>query len=234
MVRPSKKRARGVSKYGRGAGGYGTYINVPTAVPFRPGYDRRNVGTLHVTQGEKKFFDTAINLAVGAGAGLVEDSLCHVPIGTGPSDRIGRSITIHNINIRGIINFPEHATISADVYRLIVYLDNSANGAAATATDILSEADEKSFRNLNNNTRFLVLKDTYNSMNALTSDAGSNYGQTIHPYEFNWYSREGIKVNFNSTAGAIGELKEANIGLLWLNQGATGFIATSRIRYTDA
>ncbi len=235
MVRPSKKRPRGVTKYGRGAGGYGTYINVPTAVPFRPGIDRRSVGNLHVATAEKKFFDTTISLGVAATAGILEDSLNHVAQGTAENQRIGRSITIHDLHIRAHVIFPENATTSTDLYRFIVYIDTQTNGATAATTDILETADEHSYRNLANNKRFIIIRDLYQTINSLNADAASNYGAIQHTITFNWYSPEGLKIEFNSTAGNIAEIRSNNIGILWINQnGASGVDGKCRIRYSDA
>ncbi len=237
MVRPLRKRARGVSKYGQGASGYGTYINVPPAAlaPFRPGIDRRNVGTLRVANAEKKLLDTSITLAAAATGGLVEDSLCHIAQGTAENQRIGRSITIHNLDMKGYINFPEHATISADLFRVIVFIDSSANGTAAAVLDILETADQSSFRNLANSGRFHVLRDSYDTINSNTADAASNYGQVVKPWTFNWYSRDGLKIDYSLNTGGMAEIRTNNIGVLFINNwGTSTFTATARIRYTDA
>ncbi len=184
---------------------------------------------------ESKFLDGTISLGVAATGGLVEDSLCHIPQGINESQRIGRTVTIHNIHIKGTYKFLEDATESADQCRFILYIDHQANGATASITDILETAHERSFRNLANSGRFTVLRDDYFVMNALTADAASNYGTVFRALNFNWYSKEGVKIEFNSTAGAITELRSNNIGLLWVNgTGTVGLDADYRVRYTDA
>ncbi len=184
--------------------------------------------------GEKKFLETAVNLGVAATGGLIEDSINHVAQGTGESQRVGRQIKIHNVSLRGAFNYPEHATQSYDMCRFIVYLDTQCNGAAAAVTDILETADEHAFRNLANSKRFRILQDMHFAMNSLTADAASQYGGVFKQHEFFWESKKGVDIEYNSTAGAIGEIRSNNIGILWVNQlGNVAYEATCRIRYSD-
>ncbi len=240
MIRPSKKRARGVTKYGRGAGGYGTYINVPTAAlarqaPFRPGIDRRNVGNLQIAQGEKKFLDTAITGHILASTGgTVDDSMLHVAQGTAEQERIGRQITLHNISIKGHFNLAENATESADMCRFIVFLDTQCSGTPAVTADILESASVHSFRNLAKARRFTILQDLHFAINSNNADAASTYGGKFREHSFYWYSRDGLPVEYNNTTGAIGEIESNNIGTLFLNQdGNVAYAGTCRIRYSD-
>ncbi len=235
MVRPLRKRPRGVTKYGRGASGYGTYVNVPTAVPFRPGLDRRNVGNLHVAQGEKKFLDTAVDLAIGATAGLIEDSIVHVAQGTAEDERIGRNITVTNIHINALPFLNAHATVASDIGRYILYIDHQCNGATAAVTDILEAATVLRHRNLANNTRFTILLDKKTVLTSTVRDTVNNLDEEAYGFfDFHWYDPKGIKIEYNAVLGAIAEIRQNNIGVLWINEkGNMSVKSMVRIRYTD-
>ncbi len=186
--------------------------------------------------GETKFLDTSITGHVlGSTGGTVDDSMNHVAQGTTESQRVGRQIRIHHINIRGNFNFAEHATESNDVCRFIVFLDKQANGAAAVTADILESASVHAFRNLANTKRFQILDDKHFTINAMNADAASNYGGFEKIYNFFYKSAAGIPIEFNNTAGAIGEIRSNNIGTLFLNdKGNVAFGGTCRIRYSDS
>ncbi len=212
---------------------YGTYKR-RGAFQFKAPQAKRYSKIYQKVSPERKFFETAISFAVGAGAGLIEDSLVHISQGTEESQRVGRSVTLSSLHIRGVYNFVEHATVSADACRFIVYLDKQTNGATAAVTDILETADEKAYRNLSNTGRFEILADRYFTINSLTADGASNYGQVLKPLNINIPFKQGIKIEYNNTTGNITEIRSNNIGLLWINQGATSVTATARVRYLDS
>ncbi len=183
--------------------------------------------------GEKKFFDTTLGSTALATAGVVlNDSLNLIPQGTTQSTRIGRKCTISKINMRGFMVLASNATASSEVYRIILALDKQANGATAAVTDLLTTADEKSFNNLSNSGRFMVLKDWYGTMNKM-ADIGTNINSVIKPFVFN--KSCSIPVEFSSTMGAITEIRSNNIFLIGVSSSTTlTFSHTTRVRYTDA
>ncbi len=240
MVRPKKRYySKGASGYGRGSTGYGTYV--PTAalakgIPFRPGFDRRGVGTTNVLAREKKLFDTTIALGVGATGGLFDDSLVHVAQGTADNERIGRKITVTNINLRANAQKAQDATDPADVWRCILYVDTQCNGSVATVTEILTAAGTNTFRNLDNATRFKILLDKTEDIASTIYDGTNNLAEVKNRFfDFYWYDAIGIPILYNSTTGVIAEITQNNIGVLWINlSGKTSLNGIARVRYTDS
>ncbi len=185
---------------------------------------------------ERKSFDTAVALGVGATGGLFIDSLCHVPQGTDDTERIGRKITITNVNLRLNAQKAQDATEAADVWRCIIYIDNQANKATAAVEDILTAAGTNTFRNLDNAKRFNVIYDKTENIASTVYDATNNLAEVKNRWFSTFhYSKEGIPITFTGAAGVIGEITEKNIGLLWINlSGKTSLNGICRIRYTDA
>ncbi len=215
-------------------GSYGSY-KPRGAFQFKAPRSQR-YSKIYQRMGENKFLDTAITGHVLASTGgTVDDSMNHVAQGTGESQRVGRQIRIHHVDIRGNFNFAEHATESNDICRFIVFLDKQANGAAATTTDILESANVHAFRNLANSKRFTILDDQHFTINSMNADAASNYGGFEKIYKLFKPFPKGIPVEFNNTAGAISEIRSNNIGTLFVNdKGNVAFGGTCRIKYSDA
>ncbi len=183
---------------------------------------------------EKKFFDTTLATTALATAGVIlNPSLNLVPQGVTESTRVGRKCTITRINFRAFLILSSGTAQSSELYRIMLVMDKQANGAPATIVDILETADEKSFNNLANSQRFMVLKDWYGAMNKLT-DVGTNINSVQKVLTF--YKSVNIPVEFSSTTGAIGEIRSNNLLLLGISStGTTISIShTTRIRFTDS
>ncbi len=208
----------------------------------RKGYGRTSgyYGRYTGPSQELKFHDLDIDdAAVAAGATVAIDSVNKIAQGTTENTRIGRKCTIKSINWR--FNIIEASTATAastsDVVRIILYLDKQCNGATAATTDILESADYQSFNNLANKSRFRTLMDrTY----ALNCPAGSGRGSTdtLSYGEMNvqdsFYKKCNIPIEFDSTAGAITEIRSNNIGVLTLSEsGVCGFLSKMRLRFSD-
>ncbi len=212
----------------------------PSSQKFRRGLDRRNVGNYKFKAlQEKKFFETSLT-AVAAQAGTIIDSINHVAQGTAENERIGRKITITNINIRGKFFTPAggvNSTQASHEVRYILYLDKQCNGATATATTILETAATKSFLNLANSSRFVILQDLFFHINLQTQHTdATHFAQAQKTHKYN--KRCNIPIEFNDVAGVIAEIRSNNIGLIVLasenDPNGTAYSGTCRIRFTDS
>lgn len=216
-VRPTKRR-RTLKGYYRRTGYYGRFAPLGT---------------------ELKFFDTNKASTATASAGTIfDDSLCHVPAGTGESERIGRKITIKSINLHteALLISTASSSNCDDGVRMILYWDKQCNGATATVTDILETATYRSFNNLSNKNRFRILKDVFIdvSCQAGAGNGTTNQFATVGKTR-NFYIKCNIPVEFSSTTGAIAEIRSNNIGVLVISSnGLMEFAYTARIRFTDS
>ncbi len=194
----------------------------------------RGVRTFNI---EKKFHDVDLDDTVIASGGAITASINLIPQGVTEITRVGRKATIRNINWRFKVTLPSSTTSGAtsDVARVMMYLDKQANGAAATVTDILETADFQSFNNLANKSRFRILFDhNYD----LVAPSGGGDGTTEDYGEFTvtdtMFRKVNIPIEFDSTAGAITEIRSNNIGVLLITAGGFGgFSSKIRLRYTD-
>ncbi len=193
----------------------------------------QRLGAVMGKAGENKFFDTTLGTTALATAGVILSPTLNLVLqGVSESNRIGRKMTITRINMRMFIVLNSGTAVTSETYRLMVVLDRQANGAAATITDVLETADEKSFNNLANSQRFLVLKDWYGSINK-TADIGTNINSQLKVVTF--FKEVNIPIEFSATAGAITDIRSNNLLLLGLSSvGATISIShTTRIRFSD-
>ncbi len=186
--------------------------------------------------GELKFHDVDLDDAVVAGAGGVTDSINKIAQGVTESQRVGRKCVIRSINWRYLVTLPLSAAIgSPDTLRMIMYIDKQANGATAATTDLLESADFQSFNNLSNSGRFRTILDrtidilrTNGAGDGTTNDAaGTNINGTF-------FKKCAIPIEFNSTTGAITEIRSNNIGvMLFSHGGVCGFESKIRLRFSD-
>ncbi len=188
---------------------------------------------------ELKFFDVAIDDAVvAATAAIAIDSCVKIAQGTTENTRIGRKCTVKSINWHFTVQLAGGVatTTSSDVVRVLLYLDKQCNGATATNANILEDiTDFQSFNNLANKNRFRTLMDRTYALNA--SAGGGNtgsatYGEFVIQDAF--YKKCNIPIEYDSTAGAITEIRSNNIGVLLISQGNTSaFTSQMRIRFSD-
>ncbi len=205
----------------------------------------RQVGFFAST--ELKFHDQDVNDPGVAGSGTIftnasaEASLLRIPEGNGASARIGRKITVRQINWRFEIKLAEADGVANPAndttVRVLLYLDKQANGAAAAVTDIVVASNFQSFNNLSNSKRFRTLMDrTYNlnrpsgGGNGTTSDwAGLRVSDTF-------FKKVNIPIEYNSTAtdGSLATIRSNNINMLIFGSTADAvFTSKMRIRYSD-
>ncbi len=236
------KRRRPTSKYRRSANYPNFKMNYrnrkrKALTQGQRGYARKS-GFYGRFQGpfsqESKFLDVDVTDAIVATGGFVVDTLHVIAQGTTESQRIGRKVVISKIMFKYSFDLPLSTIIgnTADVLRLIIFVDRQCNGAAATITDILNEADVRSFRNLENSARFRILLDRTEQINATGSGDGAanDVAPTIRFRR--WFKDCSIPIEFDSTTGAITEIKSNNISMLVVSDtGLVGFNAKVRLRY---
>ncbi len=210
-----------------------------TIVAAKRGYQQTSgyYGRFAKVTDELKFFDLDIDDAVVATNGTIAQVSCNnIPQGTTESERIGRKCVIKAINWRYEVIMPnaQNMTSVLDTVRVILYLDKQCNGATATVTNILESDDFQSFNNLANKQRFRILMDRTHNLNC-TAGAGNGTANDIagRQESFELFKKCDIPVEFDSTTGAITEIRSNNIGVLLVGkQGFAGFASKMRLRFT--
>lgn len=189
---------------------------------------------------ELKFHDVDLIDVTVAQSLNITDSINKVAQNTTEQGRIGRKLTIKNIFWRYRIYLGQQdAQVQPgqiDTIRIILYQDKQCNGAAAVGTDILESNSVHAFRNLANIGRFNVLFDkvhvlTYNN---LASDGAGVVSSGAMRQEHSMFKKCNIPVEFDSTLGALTEIKSNNLGVLLVSAaGAIGFTSKFRLRFSD-
>ncbi len=196
-------------------------------------------GRRATAEGELKFHDVDLDDAVVSSNGAITDSIILIAQGVTESTRVGRKCTIKRIGWKFRMLEPETnggtSAPPSDTMRVILYQDKQANGAAATVTGILESADFQSFNNLSNTSRFKTLMDrtyTMNHKGGIGTAADQDWSEVAIDDQF--YKECNIPIEYDSTAGAITEIRSNNIGVLLITEGGTsGFASKFRIRFSD-
>ncbi len=206
-----------------------------------PGYTRRSgyYGRYARTSGELKFHDVDLDDAVVAATGGITASVNLIPQGVTEKTRVGRKCVIKSMMMRYEWFLPGQTGSgnTAEVCRMIIFLDKQANGATASiATNgVLESADFQSFNDLANSGRFRILCDRVISLN---SSAGGGNGTTedygIVKKSGSFYKKMNIPLEFSATTGAITEIRSNNIGVILICEGGlAGFSSKIRLRFSD-
>ncbi len=213
-------------------------------IPARGRGFLRASGYYGASSTELKFFDLEINdTAIGV-TGSLFDSINKVKQGTGEEERTGRKMTIKKINWHYNIVLPKldggsSANLGTTV-RVILYLDKQANGATATAADILEDNDVavnyQSYNKLSNKNRFRILMDRSHDINYLTlaSTSVGNFDQAPVSQSYSLYKECNIPVEFSDTTGAMAEIRSNNVGVLLVAENPiANFDSKIRIRFLE-
>ncbi len=189
---------------------------------------------------ELKFFDVNLDDAVVAAGSNIVDSVNEIPQGVTESQRIGRTCRIKSIFWRFFLTLPTQDAVavppSGDAVRVIMYLDKQCNGAVASSAVLLTTATIESFRNLAENHRFVFLFDRVITVNyrTLASDGAAVVSSNNVRQWYTMYKKCDIPIEYNSTTGAITEIRSNNIGVnLVGNGGIAGFSSNIRLRFSD-
>jgi len=165
---------------------------------------------------ESKFLDINANSAgLPAGASWGLTSINPVPIGDGPSGRIGRQITV--TSIQAMYQLDVHHTESNTVYmRLMFVLDKQCNGAAPVIGDIYDTSALTNIsyctRNRNNMKRFQILKEGVFEPNITRDSVYSTGTSTMYnwytgiPEKQAWYSKFETPFYYKGNAGTVADM----------------------------
>ncbi len=209
---------------------------------YRPGFNRVGgfYGRYAPSGTELKFHDVNLDDVSVSSSGTVTPTINIIPIGTGESDRIGRKCTITAVNWKFRLDLPirDALALPADLeeVRVVLFLDKQCNGATAAVLDLIETADVRSYRNLSNSGRFVFLHDKIYSLNYnnLASDGAGLVSSTQKSMSLSVYKKCNIPIEYNSTAGAITEIRSNNLGVLLISANATvGFESRFRLRFSD-
>ncbi len=204
--------------------------------PRGTGYYGRFRRQANVGSRELKFHDIPLDDAVIAVGGTITPTINIIPQGVTEVQRIGRRCTIKHIAWRWTIKLANAVSLNqVDTVRMIMYLDKQANGAAATATDILELDDFQSFNNLANKGRFRILMDRTYSLNPT---AGAGNGTTNDSFSFemhgSFYKKCNIPLEFDGSTGALTETRSNTIGVMLMSsEGNCVFVSQIRLRFSD-
>lgn len=194
---------------------------------------------------EKKFYDTSHTFTSAASAAFAVGATSPVLTlaqGTGASQRVGKFIYIHSIDIRGHIKIDGSKQSNSDQpWKICLMLDSQANGSMPSASDVWEDpTDFYGFAQLDNSNRFRTLKCIQGIAvcNARRdTDPPLNYVDRIQKLTKHIRFKTPLKVTYNSTAGAIAEIVQNNLFFTFANNASTAatgtFQMTTRIRYTD-
>ncbi len=187
---------------------------------------------------ELKFHDVELNAVDVSAAGLITASINLIAQGVTESTRVGRKCNLMSINWRYNIELNETTDDqkTGDTLRMILYQDKQCNGATATVTGILESANYQSFNNLANKSRFRTLMDrTY----TLACQAGGTSAAGVDQFgkvtvDDTFFKKCNIPIEFDSTTGAITEIRSNNIGVLLITKEAELTLDSKfRLRFSD-
>ncbi len=222
---------------------------VKMGVGARPHAYRKRTGKVSIA--EKKFFDiTAIALGTSSTWDNLDDatalSLSAIPQGMGESQRIGRTVHIKSINIRGFVNFASEEVDpippNQRFVRLALVQDMQTNQAQLAASAVFvntaASTQNMSFRNLEFTDRFKVLGDKviYFPMLAQSNEGGTDsfsLGPELVPFSFacKW-ADPGMKQVFDGTGATVADMTTNSLHLIGSSNNAACFVNyESRVRY---
>ncbi len=190
---------------------------------------------------ELKFHDIDVDTADILAAGVIMNSgsVNLIAQGVTESQRVGRKCTIKSINWRYQIELSASSGTTfqeSDTMRIIMYLDKQCNGATATITGILESANYQSFNNLANKNRFRTLYDQTHTLNT-QGGAGNGTANDFGPQKVtgSFFKQCDIPIEFDSTTGAITEIRSNNLGVLVIAEqgGISTFDSKLRLRFSD-
>lgn len=137
------------------------------------------------------------------GTGIIEClNLCAQ--GSDFTQRIGRKITMKNINIRYELTEITDTTSVTQWVRVLIVYDRATDGALPAITDVLTSDTSVAFMNLNNRERFWVLMDETTTLNE-EGPAGAYVQRFIK------LGKKGVDVVYNNTTGVIGAISTGGI-----------------------
>ncbi len=205
-------------------------VQYRAAYRYRPNYQRGKGW-----KKELKFFDKKLGTVAIPTTGSFQTLNIDIPEGTGQSQRIGRSINIRKINIRGIGYIAEQTAkeSASDVIRIMLVQDKQANKALFAGTDLLSASAILEYMNLANSGRFKVLATR--QIEVRSHAGGGNGTSNVFADDHVWFNinlNVSIPIEYSGTAGTIGTVTTNNLVLCaWSHDGKGAWNWICRLRY---
>lgn len=241
----------GMGPWGGGKVNYWGFRNARTGKPYNATMSNRKYiagksrtsgyyGRYNKACGELKFHDIDVNdtLISAAGTILNNGSINLIPQGTTEVTRIGRKAVLRSIGWHWWMGMAADATVGvSDTVRVIMYQDKQCNGVTIGATTLMENDSFQSFRNLANNSRFIVHYDkTFDVPIMAAAGNGTNQEQPGSVLSGSFYKDVNIPIEFNGVAGALTEIRSNNLGVLLFSRvGAkVGFVSKVRLRFSDS
>jgi len=186
---------------------------------------------------ELKFLDVGTPAALVPTNGVMFQDLHILAQGTGPSQRVGRKVQLRAVHIRGSITLQgtDIPVVSSRI-RLILGVDTQTNGAAFSASDLITGSFMDGYRNLANSSRFRVWKELKYALNpnSYNSSTDESLGKI---WNFTMNHRCSLPLEFLGSTGDLSETKSYSVFLLCFseaNDPITTITFTSRMRYNDS
>lgn len=200
-------------------------------------YGRFGTGRQQNAQIERKFYDTTLVLGASTGVASTTQATGAInltlPQNTSANGRIGQKIIVKSIQVKFRATLAAGATDNDHLHIWLIQ-DTQANGALPAIGDVFDAGGGiigTQLRNIANGNRFKILNHTEFDLNA---DAGvaAAFGGDVQQKDY--FIKCNIPLTYNSTAGAIGEIRSNNLFMVY---GSPNGVATTdgvaRIRYTD-
>lgn len=175
---------------------------------------------------EFKFHDVSANGTAITNTGIIIP-LTNLAQGDTDDTRDGATIKLKSIEANFI--FKLNASATASVVRTMIVIDTQTNQVGPTLANVLADAGNQtnlvSPRNLDNRSRFIILKD-FN----LLLDASYDRKQK------SWYKKMNLHLVYDSNAGSISDLTSNSLTLFFMGSEGTNYPEVSyyvRSRYID-
>jgi len=173
---------------------------------------------------DKNYFDTTISGTLATTT--ASQTLLFIPtVGTGSTSRYGDKTIMRSISWSYFIN-PAAAN---GAFRVILYYDRQANGAAPVAPDPLIANGAHTFKNPDLRHRYLILRDW-----CINADA-SNSGLANSNRDFIQKGRLTVSLPtvFTASAGVIGDIATGSLYLYMYNalNATVGITGTVRVLF---
>lgn len=184
---------------------------------------------------EFKTIDSGLQVVGVVGSGGSLSLLNGVAQGTDYTDRLGRVINIESLTLR-VFGFINNATSAStgDYLRVMVIVDEQANGAAPSLTDILQASDFTQPNNLNFRDRFTTLYNQFHIIPSYTMTAGALSTGSPKPTMDDIYMNLDIKSIYGGTGATVANINTNAIYLLLITlNSSVNVLYNSRIRFTD-
>lgn len=159
----------------------------------------------------------------GVWTGISDNSLYQIINGNTSSARIGRTIRVVGILVRGIVNTSTPLVGPNTLpFTLDLFWDKQCNGAATSLTQVYNSASYLALPNADYAHRFEFIKriERYNR-----NDPADSINCSIICNKL---------VNFDATAGALTDLEGNNLIMSFSSQQESRFSGNVRILYVDA